>query len=101
MYVDEINLYEPNTSGVKELAEREMDLYPNPAANFFHVKNYKSKYHSVLVRDLTGQVRLQTSLAKNETTRIDLSEMASGIYLVSLLNDKGEVVQTKKLNVIK
>lgn len=101
LYVDEINLYEPNASGVKELAEREMDLYPNPAANFFHVKNYKSKYHSVLVRDLTGQVKLQTSLAKNETTRIDLSDMASGIYLVSLLNDKGEVVQTKKLNVIK
>jgi hypothetical protein len=53
------------------------------------------------VRDLTGQVKLQEQLAKNESTRIDLNDIASGVYFVSILNEKGEVLQTKKLNVIK
>jgi hypothetical protein len=76
-------------------------MYPNPASNYFVVKNFKSKYNSVLVRDLTGQVKLQEQLAKNESTRIDLNDIASGVYFVSILNEKGEVLQTKKLNVIK
>ena len=101
MYVDEINLYEPNTSGLKDVAEKDFEMYPNPASNYFVVKNFKSKYNSVLVRDLTGQVKLQEQLAKNESTRIDLNDIASGVYFVSILNEKGEVLQTKKLNVIK
>jgi D-alanine-D-alanine ligase len=63
--------------------------------------DFKSKYKSVLVRDLTGQVKLQEHLAKNESTRIDLNDIASGVYFVSILTEKGEVLQTKKLNVIK
>ena len=101
MYVDEINLYEAGTSGVKETIEKDFELYPNPANNYFIVKNYKSKYSSMMLRDLTGQVKLQSQLAKNESTKIDLNELASGVYFVSILNDRGEIIQTKKLNVVK
>jgi len=87
-----------NYVGIKEKnKETGFLIFPNPVREngSIHLKNETDKSKQVQVRifDLTGQIRYSGSFKKEMA--VDLSNLSSGLYLVSVNN--GKRVTTKKL----
>lgn len=75
-------------------------VYPNPAVRFVEV-NYQilSNFRQVSIHlsDLTGRtVRQQAIQSRYGQTRLDVSDVPGGLYLVSLYADN-QLIQTRKL----
>jgi hypothetical protein len=74
-------------------------VYPNPAQNYFWVKNQKQLPRT---RYLLYNVLQQQILKKDLnalTTRIMLPQVATGIYFYQIISDSGQVRQSGKLHV--
>lgn len=71
-------------------------MYPNPSAGVFFI-DHSTEVKEIIITDYSGrEVKRMTAKSGVETTRIDLSNQPSGIYLVSIKKSNDEVV-TKKL----
>ncbi|GAB3295934.1 hypothetical protein GCM10027511_10070 [Hymenobacter humi] len=93
----------PNaTLGSAPLAERAMDIYPNPFTHQASIEFTlsKSEHYSVQVLDMSGRLvtRVATGVAEAGTPnrfQVSSSNMAEGIYMVRLVTDSS--IQTKRL----
>lgn len=70
-------------------------VYPNPVTDMLNVKA-DSKISKVQIVNLSGQVVLETEVMSNET-RINTSNLNSGLYLLNIISDKGMV--TRKVSI--
>ena len=63
-------------------------FYPNPVKDIltFSFKNSASKTHSILFYNLNGEIIFTTNSNKGQ---INMSHLASGIYILSCLNNDG------------
>ena len=68
------------TSGLEELIEAEISLYPNPSNDFAHIKGNVEQYNSCKIVDLNGQVIQILNLKNMEM--IDLTTINTGVYFV-------------------
>ncbi|MGY6562676.1 MAG: CotH kinase family protein [Luteibaculaceae bacterium] len=85
----------PSTVSVKEpilsTAEPIVTLYPNPANAFFYL-NKPQLVKEVEIRDITGKLLKQLIAPQSP---VDISNLATGTYFVSLHLNSGAVVQQK------
>ncbi|MFN2394301.1 MAG: T9SS type A sorting domain-containing protein [Bacteroidales bacterium] len=94
----DVELYvmlEPELS-VQNIALTEIQIYPNPASNHFMADFTGSESVLLTITDLTGRIMLQRSL-ETGTTRIETTQLPSGIFIVSFRNANQTVV--RKLNI--
>ena len=77
---------EPNSS-------LEFKVYPNPFVDFVNVAN-ASKLSKIVVTNIAGQV-VKEVVAPSD--RIQLNELRSGIYFMSLYNTEDVIVKTAKI----
>lgn len=83
--------------GVNQLGADNLSIYPNPTNDFITVQS--GSEHTALVvsvTDLTGKVLFRERLANNELTneyKINLSNYASGMYILLLTGDNINVQQ--------
>ena len=89
------NLGIANTVSISSL-----DIFPNPAANEIHVKysNSTAQKFSIELEDLSGRIIYKDEFAET-AERIFKPDASPGVYLVRILNEKGEILQTKKLTI--
>lgn len=70
-------------------------LYPNPITSQITIETeHKNKDDFISIYNSKGQELFKKQLSEN-TTQIDISNLASGLYFVKLINDK--TVQIKKI----
>ena len=72
-----------NINGFVGLTQTEQDVfsvYPNPTSDFFCIKG--SAQGEVSIYSISGQLMLRQAF--DATTKIDLSRMESGVYLVQV-----------------
>lgn len=63
-------------------------IYPNPAEDFLNIKlNQHVKIHSCQIVDFAGQVITE----ETNMTRLDISQLAEGAYLLRIMDSKGQV----------
>lgn len=67
-------------------------LYPNPVSDQLFISSEDQKVESVMIYSLTGAVVRNIS---NEVESVDVSDLASGNYIVKVTTDKGTA--TKKI----
>jgi hypothetical protein len=69
-------------------------VYPNPAESqaFIQLSNTFSANHLRLI-DLTGKTVAERSFGDRRFVQLDLSDMASGIYLIEVTGMNGTEVQ--------
>ncbi len=77
--------------GVTELNEiNNFTLYPNPAHDIIHITQTYVQSFNVLIYDLAGRVVLESF----STSKLDVSELAPGPYLVKFITDHGMETKT-------
>ncbi len=80
-----------NGTGIAEVENASVRIYPNPVKDFLQIENDKSKINQIEVLDLSGKIIYQFN---NLTDHIDVSTLSQGIYFVKVETEKGIV--TKK-----
>ena len=82
-----------------DIEEESLDatqLYPNPAQNFLNVRLNKFEDNfEIKILSLNGQTVLAQQFFNTELIQVDLANIAPGMYLVELSNDKARA--TKKI----
>ncbi|MEL7534135.1 MAG: T9SS type A sorting domain-containing protein [Bacteroidota bacterium] len=79
------------TSVESELGSISFEYFPNPVQDMLNVRLLDSREAEVSLYRLTGQMIMKKSFTQE--TQLDFSELASGIYLLQLRNEKGQVIR--------
>ena len=78
----------------------QVNVYPNPAASMLHVQFQLAKYEKVkmVLTDLLGRTLRQKDVyVQSTTTDVYVSDLASGIYVLSIMDVNGVVIQSFKI----
>jgi PQQ-dependent dehydrogenase (s-GDH family) len=73
-----------------------IDVYPNPATDYFVVYNYKLASNQILLYDISGRM-LRNIKATNLTTKVDVSNLARGVYVLAVKGIDGQLIRTEKI----
>ncbi|MBA2610991.1 MAG: T9SS type A sorting domain-containing protein [Bacteroidetes bacterium] len=73
-------------------------VFPNPASNILNVEMNEREASEIQITDVTGKIILN-QMIENKTT-ISVEKLINGIYFVNLV-DKGKIISTKKIVIIK
>ncbi|XOV69169.1 MAG: T9SS type A sorting domain-containing protein [Fluviicola sp.] len=79
--------------GVEHNETSKISIYPNPTSGIISIQNPGKVLSAITVTNLEGRQILHTEI--NGTKSLDLSNNASGIYLVTVSNEKG--TSTKRI----
>ena len=75
----------------------QIDIYPNPSSDYIFIRN-NSNINSLEIYNLNGELVLSNNNLNN-LTKIDLSNLISGIYIVKITDNHS--IKTTKINVVK
>jgi beta-glucanase (GH16 family) len=89
MVIDYVRVYQ-NTASIDGASfEEGIKIYPNPSHDFFQIES-KLPLDSIEIYDLRG---VRISSQKEQTDRVDVTGLSSGIYLMKLTSGNQEVVK--------
>jgi hypothetical protein len=74
----------------------EISIYPNPINDVLNV-NYSGKMNTISLRNMLGQEILRMNDVGSGHTIINTSELTSGIYILSVLDESGKTHSSKIL----
>jgi hypothetical protein len=77
-------------TGIKDLVNSNISIYPNPAQNILHFTNISDEA-TIYIYDMNGKLIVKSMIKDKQT---DISTLPSGIYTVKV-NDQNEVLRTK------
>ncbi|MFT4759327.1 MAG: PKD repeat protein [Paraglaciecola sp.] len=71
-----------------------LDVYPNPATDFLTVDISENNREAFKIRlfDLTGKM-WRTAVLNNGKVKLEVSELAAGVYFLELIGEEGRVVK--------
>lgn len=84
------------TTGINKASVKSINVYPNPTKGVLNIENAENS--SIKVYNIIGDVVASVNNAST-LTKIDISNLAEGSYIVKILSDKKSIV--KKINLIK
>jgi hypothetical protein len=87
-YFDNIQ-YVGGWTYVREAFGAEINVYPNPATDLLTVKY--PQIESVTISNITGQIVRVVELQKVDFTRIDVADLTSGVYFLTVDSSRGTV----------
>ena len=85
---------------IADVENTSVAVYPNPFTNSLTIDNVTSNKQAltkVEVLDLTGKVLFTESSLDSMITLNSLSNIASGVYLVRVINNQGQTVSMQKI----
>ena len=74
------------TSLTAGITDNSIQVYPNPASNEINVISELSNIKRIFISNALGEVLIE----KQNTTKIDISGLMSGIYFTTAVSDKGK-----------
>ena len=81
-------MHSPNPSSVVNLSDDDFNIYPIPASNNLTIEAQNSELTYLDLLDVTGKVILRKEF--NQSTNLDVSQIAKGMYYLNLETVKGE-----------
>lgn len=85
-----------STLSSSELEVNHFSIYPNPASDQLVIENNYSSPVSLFIYDVLGN-QVLTKKMTSSITQIDCSDLNFGYYMIQILNEQGNLVQTEKL----
>ena len=74
----------------------ELRVFPNPATDFISLNEVRG-IQQVQVFNLAGR-KVKTFQVINRDQRYDVSQLPKGVYLVQIINDRSQIVVTRRLS---
>ena len=87
MLIDDIAVTAGNTASISEVENANVVLYPNPVTNILNIE--AQDIQEVSVMDVNGR----TVMTLQNTNRIDMSNLANGVYFVRVITAEGVSIQ--------
>lgn len=75
---------------------KKITVYPNPATNYFMLKN-ANKVETVLVYNILGR-EVKRFRMETENDKYFVNDLPKGMYVIRLMNDSNDVIQTIRMN---
>jgi Secretion system C-terminal sorting domain len=94
-YIDNIVVQDESVAAVKSVAAKGISVYPNPATDVINVANGDALLSSITVADVNGRVVKNASFSSVTEAQVNIADLASGVYVVTIHSDKGTT--TKKV----
>jgi len=94
--VDNLGLHTFGTTGLSKFSASKTIIYPNPATAYFNVKAPEGKY-LVSINNSIGKLVKTSDL--NSTGKIEISDLSSGLYFVTVENLNTKQKEVHKLMV--
>lgn len=79
---------DPEFLSTRDVSDPALALYPNPAENVLHIKNLPSNA-TLTIFDVLGK---ELSIDLNNTNKINVSNVASGLYFLNVVTPAGKEV---------
>ncbi len=80
------------TSGISQVTNTELELYPNPVSDILYFGN--KEISSVRIYSLSGSEVLDTKIYN---AQINISELQSGMYFVKAYDQQNSIINTSKI----
>jgi type IX secretion system substrate protein len=95
MWVDDLDLIFNNTTNIanNHLVNSLVSIYPNPSNGNFVVETNSTEKQTIQLFDINGKLVLNQTI--NGKTNIDVSNLAEGVYNLSLINSEWFVVNKR------
>ena len=86
-------------SNIIEIASDKLNItvYPNPAQNEVFIAGGFAPNFKASMINILGEEVLNTNLDTQNQTAISLQNIAQGVYMLNILNEKGAVIYSEKL----
>jgi hypothetical protein len=95
VYIDTVVITE-NTASRNETKASQFKIYPNPAESFITIEsNDNAVIQEVTITDIDGRLVHSEAFKGAGNASLNVSDLASGIYILKLSSDKGTI--TKKI----
>jgi hypothetical protein len=78
--------------GIQESELLGISLYPNPTSDVLHIDKGSNTLLEITITNSAGSIVYQ-SISKSQITTINMSKMATGIYVVTMKNELGLKVE--------
>ena len=75
---------------------KNIDVYPNPASNYFVVYNYDLSNSMISLYDISGKL-IMTKQTKDLATRMDVDNLPNGVYVLTIKGTDGKMKRTEKM----
>jgi hypothetical protein len=72
--VEQTSIHDPENEGI--------NLYPNPAKNYFQISNRQNNTSRIEIFSITGE--MVNSSQASDNSLIDISDLSSGLYFVKI-----------------
>jgi cytochrome oxidase Cu insertion factor (SCO1/SenC/PrrC family) len=78
------------TSGIDDLANVHVALYPNPAVNTVSIASLQQiQLTQISIVNMYGQTVLSQNISSTDVLTFDVSGLANGMYVMNMITDKG------------
>lgn len=77
----------------------EVAVFPNPSKDLIHVQTQDAVLEELRLYNTAGQLLTTQLLSQEQQSILNVSDLASGIYILNIITDKG--MQTKRVQVSK
>jgi hypothetical protein len=82
------------STSVSQVSQNKLSVYPNPASDKIYFATENNEVTMVSIFDIRGRKILQRAVTDNQ---MDVSELASGLYLLQISSEKTTFASTKLL----
>ena len=79
-----------------DLNDKSIDVYPNPARNYFIIYNYAVENRVVQLFDISGKL-VRNIQTKELASRVDINDLSNGIYVLKIKGGNGKNIRTEKI----
>ena len=79
-----------------DLSDKSIDVYPNPAIDYFVIYNYKLSNSQIQLYDISGKL-IKNMQSKDLATRVDVGNLANGVYILTIKNTDSKNIRTEKI----
>jgi len=80
------NIVDCETLGITNNSENNYNIYPNPANNYIVIDFNDDNKKLIKIYDINGKLIKQV-YSSNKKTRIDISSLSEGLYILNINND--------------
>lgn len=77
--------------------ELQITLYPNPTVDHFNITTNRPLAGSFTLSNMIGKQLTSGTLKENDATEVMMNTYAKGIYLLSVFDEQGKRLTTRKI----